>query len=302
MRAAAFSSYGSPDVLRVMELDDPQASFEQVRVRIKAAGVQPFDCAVRNGWTAPGQTVSFPQILGNEFAGIIDQVEEGVTNFSAGDEVLGWALMACYAEYAVVYYVDQIVKKPQEMSREHAGVISAAGQTAHNPLRELSVSKGDTLLIHAATGGVGSFAVQLAQAWGATVALPAFTITTTCVLLGAIPVTYGDGLVDRIRSLAPEGIDVALDASGSEALRTSVEVANKDRIGTIVAFDLVEELGVRPIRSHRSTDRLSELVDLYFDGKITVHVRRTFRLDEAANAHREIETEHGRGKVVLTID
>lgn len=304
MRAAAFSSYGPPNVLRVMEFDDPQAGTGQVRVRIKSAGIQPFDCAVRSsGWTPPGLTVSFPQILGNEFAGTIDQLGNGVTDFSVGDEVLGWALMACYAEYVVVN-VDQIVRKPLEMPWEEAGVITASGQTAHTALQELAVGKGDTVLIHAAAGGVGTFAVQLAKAWGATVIGTASERNHDYLRsIGAIPVTYGDGLVDRVSSLVPEGVNVAFDASGGEALEASVKlVENKNRIGTIVAFDRVEELGVRPIRSQRSTDRLSELVNLYIQGKINIHVRNIFPLDEVAKAHQEVEIGHGCGKVVLTIN
>lgn len=304
MKAAAISSYGSPDVLQVIELDDPQASRGKVRVRIKSAGVQPFDCAVRSsGWSPPGYPLSFPQILGNEFAGIIDQVGEDTAGFAVGDEVLGWTLLACYAEYVVVS-VDQIVHKPREMSWEEAGVISASGQTAHTALQELGVVEGDTVLIHAAAGGVGSFAVQLAKAWGATVIGTASERNHDYLRsLGAIPVAYGDGLVDRVRALAPHGVDAALDAAGEDALNASVElVKDKERIGTIVSFDLGEKLGVRNIRSQRSKERLSDLVELIVQGKISVHIRKVFPLEEAANAHREVESGHGRGKVVLAIN
>ncbi|GIN14383.1 oxidoreductase [Shouchella clausii] len=305
MRAAAFTSYGPPEVLRVMEMDDPQAGAGQVRVQVKAAGVQPFDCAVRStGWAPPGLQIAFPQILGNEFSGIIDQVGTGVTSFNVGDEVLGWALIACYAEYVVVN-VEQIVKKPKEMPWEHAGVLTASGQTAYTALRKLGVYKGDTVLIHAAAGGVGSFAVQLAKAWGAATVIGTASERNHDYLhsLGAIPVVYGTGLVDRVRSLSPKGIDVALDAAGNDALVASVKlVKNKERIGTIVTFDRGEELGVQLIRSERSTEQLSELVTLYVQGKIKIHVRNTFTLEQAADAHRAVETGHGCGKVVLTID
>jgi len=303
MRAAAFSSYGPPEVLQVMEIDDPQAGAGQVRVRVKTAGVQPVDCAIRStGWTPPGLKVTFPQILGNEFSGIIDQVGEGVTGFTVGEEVLGWALMNCYAEYVVVT-IDQIVQKPKEMPWEHAGVITASGQTAHTALCELGVGKGDTVLIHAAAGGVGTFAVQLAQTWGATVIGTASKRNHDYLRsLGAIPVTYGEGLVDKVRSLSPKGVDVAFDAAGGSALVASVKlVENKQRIGTIVAFDLVEKLGVRPIRSERSIARLSELVNFYMQGKINIYIRNSFPLDDVVYAHREVETGHGYGKIVLTI-
>ncbi|MBG9811322.1 alcohol dehydrogenase [Bacillus endophyticus] len=303
MKAAAISASGPPNVLKVMEFDNPHAGAGQVRVRIRAAGIQPFDLKVRSsGWAPPGLEVRYPQILGNEFAGIIDQVGDKVTDFSVGSEVLGWALLACYAEYVVVS-VDQIVHKPQNMPWEEAGAITASGQTAHTALQELGVDKGDTILIHAAAGGVGTFAVQLAQAWGATVIGTASERNHDYLRsLGAFPVTYGDDLVDRVRSLAPNGVNVAFDAAGDHALHASLElVENKDRIGTIVAFDLAEELGVRPIRSQRSVDRLAELVELYSQGKLQIYIRKAFPLHQAADAHREIESGHGRGKVVLTI-
>ncbi|MED2795983.1 alcohol dehydrogenase catalytic domain-containing protein, partial [Bacillus wiedmannii] len=131
MKAAAISASGPPNVLKVMEFNNPHAGAGQVRIRVKAAGIQPFDLSVRSsGWAPPGLSVQYPQILGNEFAGIIDQVGDKVTDFSIGNEVLGWALLACYAEYVVVS-VDQIVHKPQSMPWEEAGAITASGQTAH---------------------------------------------------------------------------------------------------------------------------------------------------------------------------
>lgn len=304
MRAAAIPSPGPPDVLRVMEFETPQAGTGQVRVRVKAAGVQPFDLSVRSsGWAPPGIEVKYPQILGNEFAGVIDQVGEDVINFSVGDEVIGWALLASYAEYVVVH-VEQISHKPKNMLWDEAGGITASGQTAHTALKELGVGKGDTLLIHAAAGGVGTIAVQLARAWGATVIGTASEQNHDYLRsLGAIPVAYGDGLIDRVRSLKPDGVDAVFDAAGGEALLDSLDlVQDKNRIGTIVAFELAQKLGVRAIRSQRSVDRLVELVELYEQGKLHIHIRKTFPLHQAEDAHREIESGHGRGKVVLVID
>jgi len=306
MKAAAISGLGAPDVLQSVDLDIPVTGPKQVRVKIKTAGVQPFDLAVRkSGYTLPGLSIQFPQILGNDFAGIIDQVGDEAEGFSIGDEVIGWALLSCYAEYVVVG-TDQIVLKPNSMPWEEAGAISGSGQTAYTALKELGVVDGDIVLIHAAAGGVGSMAVQLARAWGATVIGTASEHNHDYLRsLGAIPVSYGNGLADRVRALAPSGVDAAFDAAGEASLLASVElVQEKDRIGTIVvaAAELAKTLGVRMIRSKRSTERLAEIVDLYAQGKLKVHIRKTFPLNEAANAHREIESGHGRGKVVLTID
>ncbi|KKO51225.1 NADP-dependent oxidoreductase [Paenibacillus sp. DMB20] len=304
MKAAAINAFGPPDVLKIMELDRPEAGPGQVRVKVKAAGVQPFDCAVRSsGWVPPGLKIRFPQILGNEFAGIVDQVGEGVADFSIGSEVMGWAMLACYAEYVVVG-TDQLVRKPQGMPWEEAGVLTASGQTAHTALEELGVGQGDTVLIHAASGGVGTMAVQLGRAWGATVIGTASESNHEYLRsLGAIPVTYGEGLVERVRLLAANGVDAAFDAAGDEALRASLQlVENRDRIGTIVSFELASQSGVKSIRSQRSVRRLNELAELYAEGKLKIHVRRTFPLEQAAEAHRAVEKGHGRGKIALVTE
>ena len=169
MKAVAFHSPGTPDVLQLLEFDTPVPGTGQVRVKVKAAGVQPVDCRIRGqGFSPPGVEIRYPQILGNEFAGIIDMVGDGVESFSVGNEVIGWSLLSSYAEYVVVP-TSQLVRKPKNMPWTEAGVLTASGQTAHTALQELGISKGDTVLIHAAAGGVGTFAVQLARTWGATV-------------------------------------------------------------------------------------------------------------------------------------
>ncbi|SFQ42415.1 NADP-dependent oxidoreductase [Salibacterium halotolerans] len=304
MRAAAFSSYGSPSVFRMMEFEDPQASSGEVRIRIKAAGVLPFDRRVRKGWTPPGLSIDFPVIPGNEFAGIIDQVGEGVNGFSVGDHVLGFTVLKSYAEYLVVN-PDRIVIKPANMPWDVAGGFSGNGQGAHMALEAIGVGNGDTVLIHAAAGGLGTFASQLAQVWGASAVIGTASKGNHDYLrsLGVIPVTYGNGLVERIRELAPEGVDAALDAAGPDALRASMElVKNKERIRTMVSSDLAQELGIPSSFGTRSVARISELTDLYAQGKLHIHIRKEFPLNQAADAHRKIENGHGRGKVVLTVD
>ncbi|RCW45432.1 NADP-dependent oxidoreductase [Paenibacillus prosopidis] len=303
MRAAGFYSFGSPEMLELIEIETPQAGAGEVRIRVKAAGVQPVDCAVRNGFSPPGVTITFPHVTGGEFAGVIDQIGEGVTYFAVGAEVLGFRLQFTYAEYVVVP-VNQIVAKPDTMPWEVAGGLSGAGQTAHTAMAELRVGKGDTVLINGAAGGVGTVAVQVARARGAAVIGTASEANQEYLRsLGAIPVIYGAGLIDRVRALAPNGVDAALDAAGEEGLRVAAElVKDKDRVGTIVAFQLTEELGVRWIRSNRSASRLAELVQLYSEGKLRIHIRNTYPLSQASAAHREVETGHGRGKVVLMIE
>lgn len=301
MKAAAFESFGGPEVLQFMDVPLPEAGAGEVRVRVKAAGVQPADCAVRTGWRPPGAEVRLPQIVGNEFAGVVDQVGEGVTGISPGDEVMGFRLLKCCAAY-VVAPADQVVPKPKGMPWEAAGGLSGAGQTAHTAMELLRVGEGDTVLINGAAGGVGTVAVQIARERGATVIGTASAANHEYLRsLGAIPVTYDDGLTERLKAAAPGGIDAALDAAGGIGLQAAVElVRDKDRIGTIYAFDAYRELGIRWISSQRSSDRLRELAGLWERGKLRIHVRKTFPLAQAADAHREVETGHGRGKIVLT--
>ncbi|UVS77546.1 NADP-dependent oxidoreductase [Actinokineospora sp. UTMC 2448] len=296
MKAVVATAAGGPDVLELVDLPDPLPGSGQIRVRVKAAGVQPFDVGVRQGWAPRGIEIRHPQLLGNEFAGVVDLLGPDVTAFAPGDAVVGFAVLACYAEYVVVN-VDQVVVKPAAMSFEQAGGLSGSGQAAHTALEDLRVGAGDTLLVHAAAGGVGTVAVQLAKQRGATVIGTAGAANHEYLReLGAIPVTYGPGLVERVRAVAPNGVDAALDGAGAEALRASVElVADRSRIGTLVAFDLVDELGVRALFSRRSADRLAALTAAH----PRVHVRATYPLADAAAAHRDVETGHGRGKVVI---
>ncbi|MEO3824737.1 NADP-dependent oxidoreductase [Actinomadura sp. B10D3] len=301
MRAVVFERIGPPRVLDIVDLDRPCPGPGQVLVRVLAAGVQPFDTAVRRG--VMGVPVSFPQQIGNEFAGVVDQVGAGVHAWSEGDEVLGWSHMALLTEYAVAG-ADAIVGKPAGMPWEVAGCLSASGQTALTALRELGVGSGDTVLVHAAAGGAGTMAVQIARAYGAEVIGTAGEANHEYLIeLGATPIAYGDGLVDRVRAAAPNGVDAVLDAVGGQALRDSLALArDRSRIGTLVDLDLAVELGVRGIRARRAAEQLQQLVTLYESGMLRVHIRATYPLEAVADAHREVETGHGRGKVVVTFE
>jgi enoyl reductase len=302
-KAVIFKTYGAADVLQILDVEAPQPGPGQVRVRVKAAGVQPFDCLFRSGAAHQWVPARFPQRLGNEFAGIIDMVGEGVTLFSTGDEVLGWSMLDSYAEHVVIN-ADQIVTKPAGMPWAEAGVLSASGQTAATALMKLGVVRGDTVIIHAAAGGVGTFAVQLATAKGAIVIGTASERNHDYLRsLGVIPVAYGDGLAERVRAVAPRGIDAALVATDSlEALHVSQElVGDKTRIGTVAFQPAADELGIRRISTERSATQLAELTKLYAEGKLRVVIQHAYPLAEAAEAHRVMETGHVRGKIVLIV-
>jgi len=199
MRAAAFTEPGPPEVLRLLDVPTPGPG--EVRVRVMAAGVQPYDAAVRAGWAPPGVPLTWPRIPGNEFAGITDD----------GEEVLGFSTLGSYAEYVVVPE-DQVTAKPRAMPWEVAGGFTAGAQTAHISLETLGITANDTLLIHGAAGAVGTVAVQLAGMAGATVIGTGSAANQDYIRsLGAIPVVYGDGLADHKPT-------AALDGAGGKAL------------------------------------------------------------------------------------
>lgn len=303
-KAVVFNTYGNPDVLEVIDSDPPQPGPGQIRVRVMAAGVQPFDCLFRSGGAHQFMPARFPQRLGNEFAGTIDGLGDDHPELAIGDEVIGWTVSpAAYAGHVVVD-AGQFVPKPPAIPWAEAGVLSASGQTASTALAELAVDSGDTVLIHGASGGVGTFAVQLAKARGATVIGTASEPNHEYLRsLGALPVSYGNGLTDRVHEIAPSGVDAALDLSGRvEALRASIElVSDRSRIGTTVYQPAAEELGIRRLSTARSAARLAELTALYGEGRLRVVIQQAYPLENAADAHRAVETGHVRGKVVITI-
>jgi NADPH:quinone reductase-like Zn-dependent oxidoreductase len=302
--AMAFAAPGPPEVLQPTEVDPPRPGPGEVLVRVRAAGVQPADLALRAGQGRPGVPVPLPAIPGNELAGVVVATGPGVARPARGDAVLGFRTMGAYAELALLP-VDQLVAKPPDMAWAVAGALSASGQTAHTAIEALGMGPGETVLISGAAGGVGTVAVQLAAGRGARVIATASERNHAYLRsLGpegrVVPTTYRPGLVERVRGLAPEGVDVALDAAGGDAARASAElVGDRARVGTLVAFDLAEELGIRALRSDRSAARLAELVRLWSAGELRIQVSATFPLERAADAHRLVGTGHGRGKVVL---
>ncbi|SOB84019.1 NADP-dependent oxidoreductase [Streptomyces sp. 1331.2] len=302
MKAVTVTRSGGPEVLRVTEVPDPEPGPGEVRVRVYAAGVQPVDLAIREGFRPPGVVVEPPFVLGNEFAGVVDRLGPDSGGWAVGDEVLGFRVLDGHAELVTVDAA-RLVAKPAGMPWELAGSLSASGQTAHMALTQLGVGPGDTVLVHGATGGVGTVAVQLARAWGATVIGTASERNHDYLReLGAIPVAYGDGLVERVRALAPQGVTAAFDAAGRGALEASVElVADRGRIGTVVDHAGAERLGVRALRAQRTAERLAELVRLWESGGLRLEVAEALPIGKAAEAHRLVGTGHVRGKVVLTM-
>jgi NADPH:quinone reductase-like Zn-dependent oxidoreductase len=301
MRAAVFDRFGPPDVLRVAELPDPEPGPGQVRVRVRAAGVQPFDVAVRRGWMAP-VPIAFPQTIGQEYSGVVDRLGTGVQGIEVGAAVLGSTMLNGNASLVAVP-AENVVSKPAQLDFPTAAALVAAAQTASGALAELRVGAGDVLLVHAAAGSVGTVAVQLARLAGATVIGTASPANHDYLRqLGAIPVAYGVGLVDAVRAASAQPVTVALDAIGGAAIPQSVQLGiARDRIGTIVDDTAAAEHGIRVVRAGRSPARLTEVIALAARGVVLMPVR-AYPLAEVAEAHAAVESGHGRGKVVLIVE
>lgn len=212
MEAIVFEEFGGPEVLRLVETAKPQPGPGQVRVRVAAAGVNPLDHKIRNGWMQAVFPTPLPATPGAEFAGTVDALGEGVTDTAVGDEVLGWTATGAYAQYALS---SAYAPKPAGLDWTAAAALPVATETAARVLALLGVRSGETLLVHGAAGVVGATAVQLAVAAGAEVVGTASPANHGYVRsLGATPVAYGEGLVGRVRAVAPRGVDAVFDAAG----------------------------------------------------------------------------------------
>ncbi|GAA1172094.1 NADP-dependent oxidoreductase [Streptomyces hebeiensis] len=304
MRAIVFEEFGGPEVLRfTRDAEAPHAGAGEVRVAVRAAGVNPIDYKIRRGWMEQMAPTALPSVPGTELAGVVDEVGEGVTGFVLGDEVVGWSATGAYAEYALA---GTVVRKPTGLSWAEAAAIPVAGETSLRVLDALALGDGETLLLHGAAGAVGSVAAQLAVARGATVIGTASPANHEFVAsLGATPVTYGEGLVDRVREAAPRGVDAVFDASGMGVLPDSIALrgGTADRVVTI-ADARAGEYGVAFSGGGTSPERkragLEENVRLAAGGALRLRVARTFALSEAARAQELSESGHAGGKLVLT--
>jgi NADPH:quinone reductase len=309
-RVVVATGFGGPEVLSVVDEPVREPQDGQVRIAVRTAGVNPIDYKLYGGMfgTDPAQ---LPLHIGNEAAGTIAAVGARVDGFVVGDAVMAYPAPGAYAAELVVP-VSSVIAKPAELPWDQAGGLLLTGATAVHLLTAAAVQRGDTVLIHGASGGVGHIAVQLAVARGATVLATASPSRHDLLReLGAVPIAYGDGLADRVRAAAPNGVDVALDLVGTdEAVDVSLElVADRSRIVTIAAFARAAAAGIVLIGGGPGADpgteirnkARTELAASAASGALRVIVARTFPLEQAADAHREIMTGHAAGKIVLTV-
>ncbi|GAA0657111.1 NADP-dependent oxidoreductase [Kitasatospora atroaurantiaca] len=308
MKAIAIRRYGGPDVVEYTELPDPKVGPDSVLVRVKAAGVNPVDWKVREGYLDGILDVHFPLIMGWDVAGVVQAVGGGVTEFKPGDEVIGYVRKdtvehGTYAEL-VSAPVRTLALKPAALDWAAAGGLPLAGLTAYQGLvKALRVTTGETVLIHAAAGGVGTLAVQIAGALGARVIGTAREHNHRFLReLGAEPVMYGEGLVDRVREIAPEGVDAAYDLIGGDAVEVSAQlVADPSRIASITDFGVVAR-GGHYVWTRPDAADLAELAKLADQGRLKVPVASTFPLAQAGSAQALNAEGRTRGKIVLLMD
>lgn len=302
MKAAQFSRFGGPEVLEIVELPDPHPGPGQVRIAVRAAGINATEWKIRKGLLAFDDKL--PQTTGRDVAGVVDEVGEGVTDVVVGDRVFGVSDDGAGAAELVLITFRAII--PPSLGFVDAAGLPVALETATRALDQLGVASGRTLLINGASGGIGSTAVQLAVARGARVIGAASAANQNYLaMLGAEPVTYGEGMVDRVRALAPDGVDVALDVAGSGVLPELIDLAGgAQHVVTIADFEGADKHGVRfsngfaDGHAFHSLGAVGELIEA---GRFWLPVDRTFPLAEIAEAHRVSETGRVRGRLVLVI-
>lgn len=304
MRAAVYDNYTrDPDDVTVREVAEPKLFPGSVLVEVKAAGVNPVDWKAMAGYLDSIITPIFPVIPGWDVAGVVVAVGPDTPEYAVGDEVMAYARKDMLADGTfaerVAVPARSVARKPAGLSWEQAGGLPLAGATALRVLDSLGDLDGATLLVHGAAGGVGSLAVQIAVARGARVIGTASEPNHEYLRsLGAEPVTYGDGVADRILSVAGGPVDAVADFVGGQ-LDTTLAVLRDGGRHASIADGSVEEHGgryiwVRP--DGAELDRLAELVDR---GQLTVEVAQTFPLEGVADAFRASASGHTRGKLVI---
>ncbi len=299
MRAVQYAEFGGPEVLQVTDVPDPHAGPSEVRIAVRAVGVNPIDWKLRSG--AMGGDL--PRGTGVEAAGVVDEVGDGVTGVAKGDRVFGSAANAA-AEFAVLSH---FAVMPPELDFAGAAALPVAVETATRCLDLLGVSAGQTLLINGASGGVGLTAVQLARGRGARVIGSGSPRSQDRLReFGAEPVVYGEALAGEVSELAPDGVDVAIDMAMSGGIATLVELAGgPENVVAIADFQGAEEYGVRTTGGPdepRAWHALDEVAALIQQGRFSLPVAHALPLSRIAEAQQLSEDGHAGGKIVLTVD
>ncbi|KOU38399.1 NADP-dependent oxidoreductase [Streptomyces sp. WM6378] len=301
-KAVRFDEYGGIDVLRVTDVPLPEPAEGEVLVKVKATGINPGEAKIREGQLHDRWPATFPSGQGSDLAGIVVRLGAGVEGFAPGDEVVGFSdRRASHAEY-VIADAGELTPKPAGVPWEVAGALFVAGTTAYAAVRAVSLTPGDTVVVSAAAGGVGSLAVQLARRAGAEVIGIAGPANREWLAShGVKPVEYGPGLSDRLRKAA-DRIDAFIDTHGDGYVKLALDLGvDPSRIDTVIDFAAVQEYGVKAEGSAAASNVkvVAELAALVAEGELEVPIAAVFPLDEVRTAFEELEKGHTRGKIVL---
>lgn len=302
-RAVRFDRYGGRDVLYVTDIDMPSPGPGEVVVEVRAAGINPGEAGIRVGAMHEMFPATFPSGEGSDLAGVVTAVGPGVTEFAVADEVLGFSLRrSSHATHSVVP-VGQLVRKPAQLSWEAAGSLYVVGVTAYAAVRAIALQPGETVAVSAAAGGVGSLVVQLLTLRKARVLGIAGPGNAEWLRSqGVVPIAYGDGLPERLRAAAPNGIDAFIDLFGPDYVQLAADMGvPPERIETIISFQKAGEIGARTEGSMDAStpEVLAEIADLVATGAIDFNIAAVFPLDRVADAFALLEQRHTHGKIVL---
>ena len=305
MKAITYSKYGTPDVLEFTEQPMPKVGPGMVLVKVKAASVNPVDWKIMAGYLDPLMDLQFPAIPGWDVAGVVESTGIDAPHFKPGDEVIAYGRKdyvhgGSFAEY-IALPERLLARKPESLNWNESAGLPLAGLTALQVLRRLELAAGETVLIHGGSGGVGSLGIQIAKALGANVIATASEKNHDFLRsLGAEPVTYGEGLAERVRALRPEGVEVVADFVGGNLSTTLAVLKENGRHASIADSDVEEHGGtwmwVNPVGAE-----LQELAEMVDGNKLQVEVAETFPWAEAAEAFRLNMEGHTRGKIVVTV-
>lgn len=305
MKAMTYASYGDNSVLSLTEQPLPKVGPGEVVVRVRCAAVNPVDWKIMSGGLDGMMDTVFPVVPGWDVAGVVERTGIDTPEWKAGDEVFAYARKdyvhgGTFAEFVTVP-VRALARRPKSLSWEETAGVPLAGLTARQTLTRLGTAKGETVLVHAAAGGVGTFGVQIAKAMGARVIGTASERNHDRLReLGAEPVTYGDGVAERIRALAPEGVDVVVDYVGG-VLDTTRAVLREGGRHASIADPSVMEAGGQWMWVRPDGPGLEALATLADAGRLTVPVAETFPLERLADAFELSQTGHAHGKIVIRV-
>jgi len=302
-RAVQSDEYGGLDVLQVRDIEIREPGKEEVVVEVKAAGINPGEAYIRQGLLHERWPATFPSGQGSDLAGIVKEIGIDVEGFAPGDEVLGWSWERSSQAEVCVVPADQLVRKPEGVSWEAAGSLYVVGVTAFAAVRAVDIKEGDTVVVSAAAGGVGTLTVQLLKVNGANViGLASEGHHDWLRAKGVTPITYGEGVLQRILEATPQGIDAFIDLFGPEYIDLALELdVPPEKIETIIAWARAEEIGAKTEGSTNTStpEILGEMAELVAAGKIEVPIAATYPLDEVREAFEQLEDRHTLGKIVL---